>query len=231
MAGGPDALDGGVDSGHRALSVYQRVLGEEFALLDPRLQTYFGPISPGRVGRGAGVYRVAGSRLRLLRPVLALMAWRHVLFPDLGHDVPFTITNTPHSDGSLSALRTFDFPRRTRIMEDTMTVTDGQLRDRLGKRRGLEVGIQLAVVSGGLGMTSTTLALHLGRLRLPLPPLATMHLDERSDPLDPSRQNVDVRIDAPLLGEVFRYTGTFAYAVIPHTRALGVPSIRARPVK
>ncbi|WP_164743539.1 DUF4166 domain-containing protein [Microbacterium sulfonylureivorans] len=192
-------------------SVYQQALGAEFHLLDPNLQKYFGPIPHGWVGSGSGLYAVAGSRHRVLRPVLALMAWRHILFPELEQDVPFAITNRPCGDGSLSAVRTFEFARRTRVMEDTMTVENGQLRDRLGKRRGLEVGLQLAVVSGGLRMTSTSLALRVGRLRIPLPRVAALTLNERTNPTDPTRQDVDVRISTPFLHEVFRYAGTFAY--------------------
>lgn len=199
-------------------SVYQRALGGDFASLDPRLQKYFGPIPPGWVGEGSGTYRVAGSRLRLLWPILAVMASRHVLFPEFGHEVPFTVTNSPHADGRLSAVRTFEFPQRTRVMQDAMAVIDGQFRDRLGKRGGLEVVITLAVAAGGLRMTSTRLALHLGALRVPLPSFATMHLDERTDPADPSRQNVDVRITVPVLGEVFRYTGTFTYTLRPRNQ-------------
>jgi hypothetical protein len=202
-------------AGGRNHSVYQRALGEQYALLDPHLQTYFGPVPHGSVGRGSGVYTVAGSRYRLLRPALAFLAWRRILFPELGINVPFTVINTPSSDGRLSAVRTFDFPRRTRVMEDTMTVINGQLHDRLGKRRGLEVALHLVVESGGLRMTSTRLALHVGRVRIPLPRVATMTLDERTDPTISGRQRVDVRITAPLLGEVFRYTGTFTYEVGP----------------
>jgi hypothetical protein len=194
-------------------SVYQRALGGEFAKLDPRLQRYFGPIPAGCVGSGSGVYEIAGSRLRWLRPVLALIASRHVLFPEFGRDVPFTVINTPGSDGGLSAVRTFEFPERTRIMEDTMTAGNGRIVDRLGKRRGLEVAIRVAVVAGALHMTSTGIALRAGRARIPLPRLATMHLVERTDPADPSRQRVDVRIAAPLVGEVFRYTGSFEYTI------------------
>jgi hypothetical protein len=196
-----------------AKSVYQRALGNDFGSLEPHLQSYFGPIPAGRVGTGHGAYDLARSRLRFLRPFLALVAKRHVLFPELGHDVPFSIINTPGSDGSLSAIRTFEFPERTRVMEDTMTVVDGQLIDRIGKRRGLEIATRLGVVAGALHMTSTRLALRAGPLRIPLPPLATMHLVERTDPVDPSRQRVDVRINAPRLGEVFRYTGGFTYTI------------------
>jgi hypothetical protein len=194
-------------------SVYQRVLGANFAALDPRLQQYFGPIPAGSVGSGSGIYRVAGSRHRFLRPALAVMAWRHVLFPEFGHDVPFGVTNTPRGDGGLGAVRTFAFRGRTRIMEDALTVRDGRLYDRLGRRGGLGVTIHVSVVSGALHMTSTALALHIGRRRIPLPPLATMRLREHIEETETARQQVDVRIDAPLLGEVFRYTGSFVYTV------------------
>jgi hypothetical protein len=192
-------------------SVYQRVLGADYAALGPGLQRYFGPIPAGRVGSGSGVYSVAGSRHRFLRPVFAVMAWRHVLFPEFGRNVPFTVTNTPGTDGGLTAVRTFEFPGRIRIMQDAMTVRRGLLYDRLGRRGGLGVAIELSVVSGALHMRSTALALHIGRARIPLPPLATMRLQERSD--EEAGQHVDVRIDVPVLGEVFRYTGVFSYGV------------------
>ncbi|RWZ52976.1 DUF4166 domain-containing protein [Labedella phragmitis] len=200
---------------HPRESVYQRVLGADYASLDPRLQRYFGPIPAGRVGSGSGVYGVAGSRHRFLRPVLAVMAWRHVLFPELGHDVPFRVTNTPTTGGGLGAVRTFEFGSRTRIMQDAMIVRHGVLYDRLGKRGGLGVAIRLSVVSGALHMTSTGLALHVGRARIPLPPFATMRLREHVEDADTTRQHVDVRIEAPILGELFRYTGSFTYAVTP----------------
>ena len=207
-----------IDADDAGQSVYQRALGEDFASLDPRLQRYFGPIPPGSVGTGSGIYEVAGSRLRVLRPLFALMARRHVLFPELGRDVPFAVTNTPGLDGSLSASRTFEFQGRTRVMEDTMSVVNGQLVDRVGKRRGLEVTIHVTVVAGALHMESTRLAVRAGRARIPLPPLVTLHLRESIDHVVPSRQHVDVRLTAPLIGEVFRYTGTFTYEVDPHRR-------------
>jgi hypothetical protein len=206
----PDTLESRAAAGR---SVYQRVLGADYAALDPRLQRYFGPIPAEQVGSGSGVYSVAGSRHRFLRPVLAVMAWRHVLFPEFGHDVPFAVINTPSVDGGLTAVRTFEFPGRIRIMQDAMTVRRGLLYDRLGRRGGLGVTIRLSVVSGALHMRSTALALHIGRARIPLPPFATMRLQERSD--DGAGQHVDVRIDVPVLGEVFRYTGAFSYGFRP----------------
>jgi hypothetical protein len=128
--------------------VYQRVLGEDFASLNKQLQSYFGALPLGSVGTGRGTYDVAGSRLRVLRPLFAVMAKRHVLFPELEDDVPFVVTNTPGSDGRLSASRSFEFRRQTRVMEDTMSVVNGQLVDRIGKWRGLEVTIEVTALSG-----------------------------------------------------------------------------------
>lgn len=199
-----------------AESVYQRVLGPRAAELHPSLQAYFSLPPTGRVGRGSGVYEVAGSRLRWARPVLAFLGWRRVLFPELGHDIPFTVVNRPTPDGRLHAVRTFDFPGRTRTMLDTMSVVDGVLHDRLGRRRGLEVALALEVTDGELRMTSGALWVHLGPLRLRMPRLATVTLTESHVPPEATRvagahQRVDVRITVPLLGEAFRYRGDFSY--------------------
>ena len=192
-------------------SVYQRVLEDDFARLAPELRDYFSAPPAGSVGRGHGVYEVAGSRQRWLAPVFALLAWRRILFPELGHDVPFTVTNIPGPGDGLSSRREFHFPGRDRVMHDTMHVVDGRLHDFLGRRGGLEVRLAVTVGSGGaLRMLSDRAWLHLRGLRLPLPALlsARVDLDERW--VD-GHQRVDVRMRHPLLGEIFRYTGTFTY--------------------
>ena len=79
-------------------SVYQRVLQGEWDDLDPRLRTYFGPVPPGTSGVGSGTYDIAGSRLRLLRPVFAVTARSQILFPEVGRDVPFSVVNAPQPD-------------------------------------------------------------------------------------------------------------------------------------
>jgi hypothetical protein len=191
-------------------SVYERVLGDRIEQLDPPLRRYFGAPGAGTEGRGEGVYEVAGSRHRWLRPALAWLAWRRVLFPEYGQDIPFTIVNTTNPDGTLSARREFRFPRRTRVMTDTMSVVDGTLHDRLGRRGGLEVEFALDVVNGGLHMTSRRQWLHLGPMRLRMPGLVRVRLAETARG---STQHVNVRMTAPVLGEVFRYAGSFGYEV------------------
>jgi hypothetical protein len=186
--------------------VYQRVLGEHIQQLAPELQPYFSG-HPG-VGVGSGVFEIAGSPRRFLRPVLAYLAWRRILFPEFARRVPFDIVNTPTDDGGLGAVRTFHLPGRDRPLEDTMRVIDGQLHDFLGKRRGFEVRMAITITDGLLQLRSTRQWLHLGPARLPLPPLATVTVAESwAD----GRQHVDVRLRSPILGEWFRYAGSFSY--------------------
>lgn len=63
--------------------------------LHPALRTYFGPVPPGHVGRGAGVFTVVGTPHRWLWPVLAWFARDAVMFPVWERDVPFTVENRP----------------------------------------------------------------------------------------------------------------------------------------
>jgi Domain of unknown function (DUF4166) len=119
-----------------------------------------------------------------------------VLFAEYGHGIPFEVVNTPGADGGLAARRTFAFPRRIRVMDDRMRVVDRRLLDRLGKRGGFEVELRLDVVDAALQMSSG-----LGHT-----------------------QRVDVRMTAPLLGEVFRYTGTFSYAYLSSSDPTTEPS-------
>jgi hypothetical protein len=188
-------------------SVYQRVLGSEIDRLAPELRAYF--TGGHAVGTGSGVFDIAGSPRRMLRPVLAFLAWRRILFPEYAQRVPFDIVNTPTSDGRLNAVRTFHFAGRDRPLEDTMTVVDGVLHDFLGKRRGFEVRMSLTVTEDGrLQMRSNSVWLHLGRVRIRLPRAATVTVSES---WDNGRQHVDVRLRSPLLGEWFRYAGSFDY--------------------
>ena len=200
-------------------SVYERVLGDAIDGLDPGLRRYFGALPQGSVGVGHGVFAVAGSRLRALWPVWRLLAWRRVLFPEFGHRVKFTVVNTAQPDGSLTAVRTVAFGARRRVMLDRMTVERGMLVDRIGRRGGLEVILDVTVEVGALRLSSRRIGLRLGRVCLPLTRFAGVTVHERAAcPAGtgaPPAQAVDVRITMPMLGEVFRYAGTFTYAVVP----------------
>jgi hypothetical protein len=191
-------------------SVYQRVLGEDFALLAPELHNYFSLPPDGMVGRATGVFDVVGSRRRWMRPALRFLAWRRILFPDFGRGVPFRAINIPGPGDGLSALREIDFPATMRLMEDTMHVIDGRLHDFLGRTRSLEVRFRLRVVDGGLLMVSDGNWVHIGRLRMPLPSLlgAKVVLSER---WETDAQRVVLTLSHPLFGDLFEYSGRFTY--------------------
>jgi hypothetical protein len=174
-------------------------------LLAPELRAYF---SGGHgVGEGSGVFEVAGCRLANLRPVLAYLARQRILFPEFAHDVPFDIVNTPTASGELDALRTFNLPARDRPLEDTMRVIDGQLHDFMGNKRGFEVRMALPITDGFLTMRSDRQGVRCARVRIPQ--LATVIVSESW--LN-GHQHVDVRLSTPVIGEWFRYAGSFTYS-------------------
>lgn len=198
-----------IDTSTARQSVYQRVLGDDFTTLAPELRAYFARPPAGTVGRGVGVFEVAGSRIRWLRPVFAWLAWRRVLFPELGNDVPFTVTNTPDGD-VLRAVREFRFPGVTRFSVDELRVVDGRIHDFVGRRRGLEVRFGIRVEDGALRMTSDRVWLRVLGLRIPLPGALSARVD-LTERWDGDAQHVDVRLDNPVLGRVFEYRGRFEY--------------------
>lgn len=196
-------------------SVYERAVGDELKRMPPVLQLYFGPIADGCAGVGHGVYDEAGyCGPRWLRPVMRLIAGRGVMFPEDGTDVPFVITNTPRPDGSLRGERDFLFATARRRMVDAMTsARPGEIVDRLGRRGALEIRLRAEADTTGMRLRSTGIAARLGALRLPLPPVARVMVTETSDPADAAAQRVDVRVRAWLVGELFRYHGSFTYRI------------------
>ena len=189
-------------------SVWERAFGRALDGLAPSLQRYFSLPPEGTRGFGTGVYDEAGSRRGWLRPLLAFLAWRSILFPEFGHNVPFAVVNTPTPEGTLRAERTFSFPNVTRTMVDELRIVDGHLHDFLGRRGGLEVRLSATAVDGSLRLSSERLWVHLGPIRLPVPHLARFTLTESS--VD-AGQHVDVALTSPLLGQWFTYRGTFTY--------------------
>ncbi|MDT3317232.1 DUF4166 domain-containing protein [Microbacterium sp. KSW4-11] len=197
-----------------AASVYERAVGPGIRSLPPVLRRYFGPVPEGHVGVGEGVYSIVGSRYR--RTAGALLRWsaRHdVLFPESGRDIPFVVENRAAADGTLRGTRWFGFPRTTRVMRDTMHVDGGEIVQRLGRRGGLEVRLAARASAEGMLLRSRRLAWWIRGLRVPLPRIAGVEVRETED--GNGRQRVDVRLRMPLLGEVFRYSGTFVYRIRP----------------
>jgi hypothetical protein len=199
-------------------SPYESVLGDEFHTLHPRLTTYFSNIPAGSVGRGVGTFDVVGTPRRWLWPVLVLMGRAGMIFPVWQRSVPFTVINRPTTAGNgepaVAATRRFLFRSGTRVMADLTTVVNGELVDRIGTTGRLQATFTATVTDSGLDLRSTSVAVRIGRsiLRIPVLVSPVVRLSERFDD-DADRQLIRLTVDAPLLGRLYEYSGTFRYSV------------------
>lgn len=188
-------------------SPWQRELGDRIEELVPALRAYFGAIPVGSLGRGDGVFTVVGTPRRWLWPVFALLAWDGVIFPVWEHDVPFTITNRSTPRGTVRSTRVFRLAGGDRVMVDEVGMTASGLVDRLGRHGAISVRLTADVVDGNLVLRSSGASL----FSLPLGPFSPrLSLIESRDG---DRQHVSVALDAPLLGRLYEYSGSFDYAV------------------
>lgn len=190
-------------------SPWERALGSSIGQLSPALRTYFEAIPKGQVGRGSGVFTVAGTPRRWLWPLLSLLARDAVVFPAWEHDVPFTVENRATAAGTVRAVRTFHFRHGDRVMIDEVGIAASGLVDRLGMRGTVSSNLTAQVVNGHLELRSTAVMLRLGPVRLPLGVFSPrVRLTERSDG---TRQHVSLTLDAPLFGRIYEYAGSFDY--------------------
>ena len=199
-------------------SIYQRALGADFERLHPRIQHRFGFSSEdgtAQIGRGVmeEIWRGRGFTL----PFLALGAWRHIMFPSRGRDVPFTIENYAYADGfgreTVTWVREFDLALRPCRFDATMIWSErrGKIVDYLGTHQHLAVDLDLTVdQSGGLRLRSGTQRFYEGRLAFEFPMLASgfgdVHewWDETA-----GRFRIDVSVTNPRFGRLFGYRGWF----------------------
>ncbi|MCS6555799.1 DUF4166 domain-containing protein [Curtobacterium flaccumfaciens] len=204
------------------------------ARLHPRLRTYFGPVPPGHVGRGEGVFDVVGTPRRWLWPVLAVFARDSVMFPVWERDVPFTVENRParvrrgsgvslEARVAVRAHRTFRLRSGSRTMVDTITAEPDGLVDHLGRHGRVSARLRAEVDvdgpdAGALRLVSTRVTFRaLGRdLRLPAALSPRVTLTERFDD-EADLQRVSLVLAAPVLGTLYRYEGAFRYEIAPDT--------------
>lgn len=214
-----------------SVPIYRQALGAEFSRLQPELQEYFS-LAPGsgQYGVGEGTFDVVGCRQRWLRPLLRLTTGEEAFFPEYGENIPFRIENHAHQDpfgrSSLTARREIRFPERTRLFQDTTSVTNPggstQLVDYVGRDRRLVTDLNLSVTAQGrLRGVSEASRLFVGPLRVPLPAAldAKAYAEQWWDPADGSkgRHRIQVKVIQPQIGLVLVYAGTFDYRLRPYT--------------
>lgn len=199
-------------------SILRRALGADFVRLHPKLRERFSVgLASGTACLGSGTMSRIWHGNPMIRPFLHLGASRHILFPEQGTDVPFTIENWPYLDRAgretVSFTRTFELPARRRRFDATMvwdSATD-RLIDYLGTHQHVATELRFAADgAGGVRVRSTTQRFRMWRLDCPVPAMVTGHarLHEWYDTAE-GMFHIDVRVVNRWLGPLFGYRGRF----------------------
>ncbi|MEW2381902.1 DUF4166 domain-containing protein [Micromonospora sp. NPDC047707] len=207
-------------------AVFRTALGADFDRLHPELQRRFdvdGDTHLGCVGTGVmdRVWRGAAFTL----PFLHLGTLRHILFPETGVGIPFTIENYAYTDSygrpTLTFVRTFQVaPDRRRRFDATMVWSERRavLVDYLGTHQHLAVDLHPAVdAAGALTLRSGTYRAR-GGLRCPATVTGEAHLREWYDDRA-GRFRIEVAVTNRRFGPLFGYTGSFTVRYLRPDRA------------
>ena len=199
-------------------SIYQRALGADFGRLHPAIAARFGFSSAdghGSVGTGVmdEIWRAPG----FTRPFLAFGTWRNIMFPETGHDIPFTIENFPYVDSwgreTVTFVRTFELGHTRRRFDATMVWSEKRqcVVDYLGTHQHLAADVHLAVDDrGGLHLRTSEQRFHerAASFRFPASLTGTGDVHEWFDE-DTGRHRIEVVVSNPRLGRLFGYRGSF----------------------
>jgi len=198
-------------------SIYQQLLGADFARLHPQIQRRFGFGSADGVACiGRGVMEQVWHGAPYTLPFLYVGTWRRIMFPEYGRNVPFLIENYAYVDRygreTVTWLRTFQTHRQRRF--DAYMVADrerGCIVDYLGTHQHLAVDIALSVDErGGLRLRSGEQRFYEGLLGFRFPPFFSGVADVcewYDDRLE--RFRIEVRVSNPIWGPLFGYSGSF----------------------
>jgi hypothetical protein len=201
-------------------SVLARAMGADFQRLRPELRERFGFTSADAVGCiGTGVMTRIWRTSSIATPFLHLGATRHILFPEQGEQVPFTVENYAYRDGygreTLTVVRTFELgPHLRRRFDATLvySASRGGVVDFLGTHQHFAVDLRpWADRHGGLWMR--TGAQRYGRRRFPVALSGAARLHEWWDEREQCF-HIDVRVTNPYLGVLFAYRGRFTVTYV-----------------
>ncbi|HVC93528.1 MAG TPA: DUF4166 domain-containing protein [Pirellulales bacterium] len=198
-------------------SIYQQVLGAEFARLHPMVQRRFGFSSNDRVASiGRGVMDEIWHGPWYTLPFLYLGSSRRIMFPDRARQVPFTLENYAYVDPfgreTVSWIRTFQTRRRRRF--DAYMVHSprrGCIVDYLGTHQHLAVDIALSVDErGGLRLRSGAQRFYEGvvAFRFPSAFSGTADVCEWYDEAI-RKYRIEVSVQNAKWGSIFGYRGSF----------------------
>jgi len=198
-------------------SIYQRALGADFARLHPQIQRRFGFSSKDAVAAiGTGVMDELWHGPAYTLPFLCVGAWRRIMFPEQGRNVPFTIENHAYVDRygreTVTWIRRFA-TRRPRRFDAYMIYAEsrGRIVDYLGTHQHLAVDLELSVDSrGGLQIRSGEQRFYEGPVAFTFPLLfsGVANVSEWYDDAV-GRFRIEVAVHNRRWGPLFGYRGSF----------------------
>ena len=198
-------------------SIYERALGPEFSRLHPQVQRRFGFSSrDGLASIGSGVMETIWHGPLYTLPFLYLGAYRRIMFPEKGRNVPFTVENYAYVDElgreTVTWIRTFQ-ARKTRRFDAYMiySAQRGRIVDFLGTHQHLAVDIHLSVDrGGGLRITSGAQRFYEGAVAFSFPLLfsgVANVLEWYED--STGKFGIEVEVRNRTWGQLFGYRGSF----------------------
>ncbi len=198
-------------------SIYQRAMGADFGRLHPQIQRRFGFSSKDRIAAvGTGIMEELWHGPPYTLPFLHLGAWRSIMFPEQGKDVPFTISNYAYIDcfgrETVTWVRSFATAKPRRF-DAYMIYSEerGKIVDYLGNHQHLAVDIDLeAAPNGGMKLRSGAQRFYEGFIgfRFPLSLSGVADVCEWYDD-DAQCFRIEVNVRNRALGPLFGYRGRF----------------------
>ncbi|WP_028610733.1 DUF4166 domain-containing protein [Paenibacillus harenae] len=203
-------------------SIYELALGESFQKLHPRIRQRFGFNSQDRTASiGYGVMKRIWYNKLVAFP-LFIGTFRHILFPQGGCGIPFTIENYAYIDRygreTVTWVRRFQFPRKVRCFDATMIYSGERKRivDYLGNKQHLAVDLDVSAdANGGIRIRSGEQRFYEGRFRFRFPRWLTgsAEVHEWYDDGE-GCYKITVEVRNPVVGRIFLYEGAFQAAFI-----------------
>ncbi|CAM3247308.1 DUF4166 domain-containing protein [Filibacter tadaridae] len=198
------------------MSIYKNALRQDFYRLHPMLQKRY-DLPAGAVFKASGIMKTIKGGPKWLFPLFYMGTYWKLLFPEHGHEIPFTIRNTAFvgdaGEEQVHWERIFHFGRKKRYFNALMSLDleSRIVKDYLGEPALVYSDLALSVTDGGgLTIKSLNQKLILGKLGIPLPRIF-QGLATITENYNEARAcyKISVAVQNPLIGTVFSYEGEF----------------------
>ena len=208
-------------------SIYELALGEDFKRLHPMIQRRFSLSSESGIAAiGTGVMEELWHGAIYTLPFLYVGAWRSIMFPEQGRNVPFSIRNFAYRDElgreTVTWIRTFETANgrvQQRRFDAYMIYSKqrGRIVDYLGTHQHLAVDIDISVgANGGIAIRSGEQRFYEGPVGFRFP-LAFSGVAEVCEWFDDAsgKYRIEVNVRNRVWGPLFGYRGSFDVEWLP----------------